>query len=72
MFYGDTALFAGGNGYECGLKFFGADKVVFASDAPYALTGETIAAVEKLDITKAELEKIMIGNAENLVGKSLS
>ena len=35
-FYADTAMFGGNYGLPCGIDFFGADKVVFASDAPLA------------------------------------
>ena len=67
MFYADTALFSGGYGYECGVKFFGADKVLFASDSPYSRTGETIESVERLPISTSDLKKIMVGNAEKLL-----
>ncbi len=33
-FYADTAMFGGKNGLPCGIEFFGADHVVFATDAP--------------------------------------
>ena len=33
-FYADTAMFGGTYGLPCGLEFFGADQVVFATDAP--------------------------------------
>ncbi len=49
-FYADTALFGAGNGLQCGLDFFGADKVVFATDAPLGPIAKTIAAVETLDL----------------------
>ena len=35
-FYADTAMFGGTYGLPCGYAFFGADKVVFATDAPLA------------------------------------
>jgi uncharacterized protein len=35
MFYGDTAVFGGYDATVCGLNFFGADHVLFASDAPF-------------------------------------
>ena len=35
MFWADTAVFGSRAATECGLNFFGADQVVFASDAPF-------------------------------------
>jgi aminocarboxymuconate-semialdehyde decarboxylase len=35
MFYGDTALFGSVAGTICGLEFFGADNILFASDSPF-------------------------------------
>jgi hypothetical protein len=35
MFYADTALFGAYDATVCGLGFFGADHVLFASDAPF-------------------------------------
>ena len=34
MFYGDTALFGSASGLRCGLDFFGAERVLFASCRP--------------------------------------
>ena len=35
MFWADTAVFGSRAATECGLKFFGPDQVMFASDAPF-------------------------------------
>ena len=35
QFYADTALAGGVSGIRCGLDFFGAQQVVFASDCPF-------------------------------------
>jgi hypothetical protein len=45
MFYADTALFGSAGGLQCGLEFFGADHVVFATDAPLGPIEKTIAAI---------------------------
>jgi predicted TIM-barrel fold metal-dependent hydrolase len=66
-FYADTALFGAGNGLTCGLDFFGADRVVFATDAPLGPIAKTIAAVEALALDAAERQKIVVGNAERLM-----
>jgi aminocarboxymuconate-semialdehyde decarboxylase len=66
-FYADTALFGASNGLPCGLDFFGADRVVFATDAPLGPIAKTIAAVDALALDEAERQKIMAGNAERLM-----
>jgi hypothetical protein len=35
MFYADTAMFSARAGTACGIDYFGADHVVFASDMPF-------------------------------------
>lgn len=73
MFYGDTALFGSLSGTKCGLEFFGADKVLFASDCPFdpekgpGYIRETIRVVEALPISDAERQKIYEGNARELL-----
>jgi len=71
-FYADTALFGASNGLPCGLDFFGADRVVFATDAPLGPIAKTIAAVEALALDAAERHKIMVGNAERLMKMRLT
>lgn len=66
-FYADTALFGAGNGLVCGLDFFGADRVVFATDAPLGPIGKTIAAIDALDLDPGAREKIMVENAMQLM-----
>jgi uncharacterized protein len=73
MFYGDTALFGAYDATVLGLKFFGVDHVLFASDAPFdpekgsMYIRETIAIVDRLPITKDEREQIYSGNAKHLL-----
>jgi uncharacterized protein len=66
-FYGDTALFGGRHGVACGLDFFGADHVVFATDTPLGPIGPTIESIDRLDLAPEERDKIMFGNAERLL-----
>ena len=67
-FYADTALFGGGeHAVRCGLDFFGADRVVFATDAPLGPIAETIAKVNRLELSAQDRSKIMHGNAEKLL-----
>jgi len=75
MFWADTAVFGSRAATECGLKFFGADQVVFASDAPFDPEGgpmyirETIEVIDSLDISDEDRRKIYRGNAERLFGR---
>jgi predicted TIM-barrel fold metal-dependent hydrolase len=72
MFWADTAVFGSRPATECGLKFFGPDRVVFASDAPFDPEGgalyirETLKVIDSLEISGAERQKIYQGNAERL------
>jgi len=71
-FYADTALCGGRIGTECGLEFYGADHVLFASDAPFGAEGgasyirETMKVIASLDIPQADKEKICFRNAQAL------
>jgi aminocarboxymuconate-semialdehyde decarboxylase len=62
-FYADTAMFGGRYGLPCGLEFFGADRVVFATDAPLGPIAKTIKVIDDLELDKAARAKIMDGNA---------
>lgn len=73
MFYADTALFGAYDATVCGLKFFGADHVLFASDAPFdpekgpMYIRETIDVVNRLPVTEEEREDIYWRNAAGLL-----
>lgn len=73
MFYGDTALFGAHHAMECGLAFFGADRVLFGTDMPFdpekgpGFIRETIAAMERMRATAEEKTKIYEGNARRLL-----
>jgi len=75
-FNADTAVFGSRAATVCGLEFFGADKVVFASDCPFDPEGgtqyirETIKIVDGLDISTEDREKIYFRNIEKLTGKT--
>jgi len=72
-FYGDTALFGGGvHAVRCGLEFFGADHVVFATDTPLGPIAPTIEAIRRLEIADGDRRKIFAGNAERLLNRKLS
>jgi aminocarboxymuconate-semialdehyde decarboxylase len=73
MFYGDTAVFGSRPATECGLSFFGVDRVLFASDAPFdpergpMYIRETLRVLDSLELSEAERRKIYFENAEKLL-----
>ena len=72
-FYGDTALFGGGiHAVRCGLEFFGAEHVVFATDTPLGPIAPTIEVIRRLDISENDRYKIYCGNAERLLKKTFA
>jgi uncharacterized protein len=75
MFYADTALFGGFPATQCGLAFFGLDRVLFASDVPFEPSPglyirETIRCIEGLNLKPEEKDRIYRGNAERLLKMS--
>ena len=70
-FYTDTALYGNTPGLMCAYDYFGADHILYGTDAPlgcgplvgYGNTQRTITAIEKMDITDEDKEKIFYGNA---------
>ncbi len=73
LFYADTALFGAAEATRCGLKFFGPERVLFASDAPFdpekgsMYTRTTIEIIDALDVTPAQRHAIYEGNARRLL-----
>jgi len=73
MLYGDTALNGGVAATKCGHSFFGTDHSVFATDAPFdaedgrLLIRTTINAINALDVSDAEKQMILGGNARRLL-----
>ena len=57
---------------RCGLEFFGADHVVFATDTPLGPIAPTIETIKRLDIAESDRRKIFCGNAEKLIKKKMS
>jgi aminocarboxymuconate-semialdehyde decarboxylase len=70
---GDTALNGSLPALQCGHAFFGSDRSLFASDAPFDPEGgsylirSTIEAIEALDIGTAERAAIYAGNTRRLL-----
>jgi aminocarboxymuconate-semialdehyde decarboxylase len=73
MFYADSAVFGSVAATKCGLEFFGADKVLFASDSPFdpekgpGYIRETIKVITELPISDTDKQKIFEGNAKRLL-----
>jgi predicted TIM-barrel fold metal-dependent hydrolase len=73
MFFADTALFGAFDATVCGLRFFGAPHVLFASDAPFdpergpMFIRETIKVVDRLPVSDEEREQIYWRNAVSLL-----
>ena len=75
MFYADTALFGGSSATQCGLAFFGLDRVLFASDVPFEPSPglyirETIRCIEGLNLNAEQKDQIYGGNALRLLKMS--
>jgi aminocarboxymuconate-semialdehyde decarboxylase len=73
MFYADTAVFGSRAATICGISFFGADHVVFASDSPFdpekgpMYIGETIKIIDEVDLSETDRDKIYRANAVRLL-----
>lgn len=73
MFYADTAVFGSEPATRCGLAFFGADRTVFASDAPFdpekgpMYIRETLRILDELACSDEDRAKIYHKNAERLM-----
>lgn len=72
LFYGDTALNGSTPGLECGLAFFGIDRVVFATDTPFdsengaRYVRETVRSVESMTLSSRDKRKIYEENARRI------
>jgi len=70
-FYVDTAVYGNTVALMCGYAFYGADHLLFGTDAPlgpkFGLTGETAESIERMSIPDEEKEKIFFRNAVELL-----
>ncbi|WP_172294785.1 amidohydrolase family protein [Pseudoruegeria sp. HB172150] len=75
MFYADTATFGAAGSIRLAAEFFGYDKMVFASDAPFDPEGgrmfirETIRAIEEMDISDDVRASLYHGNLARMTGR---
>ena len=76
-FWADTAVFTAEPATKAGLEFFAHDKIVFASDCPYDPEGgtmyprETLRILDRLNLSKADQDKIFFKNLEAVTGRQL-
>lgn len=72
-FYADTAMFGAGHAVRCAVDFFGPRHVLFGTDMPLGgpeVVHDTIGDVEALDLTTAERELILEGNARRIFARA--
>ena len=73
MFYADTALSGALPATECGLAFFGADRVLFATDMPFdpekgpGFIRETVRVIDNMRASQEDKQKIYEGNARRML-----
>lgn len=76
-FYADTASFGSERAIAHAIDFFGEDRVMFASDAPFdpeqgpMYIRETIRILDQMDMPDSTRKKVYQDNAVNLLGLSL-
>lgn len=73
QFHADTASFGSREAIECGRRFFGINRLLFASDMPFdpeqgpGHIRETLAALQELDFTPQERQRVLAGNARRVL-----
>jgi aminocarboxymuconate-semialdehyde decarboxylase len=74
-FHADTALSGEVGAMRCGLDFFGAERVMFASDFPFDAEGgaylvrETLAGLDALELDAATRDRVMQGTLHALMAR---
>lgn len=74
-FFADTASFGSQATIECGLGFFGPEKLLFGTDMPFDPEGgpgfiqDTLRALEAMPLSRADRTAILSGNIERLLGR---
>ena len=72
-FYADTATFGSKMAMEIGLQFFGLSHTLFATDMPFdpekgpRFIRETIKMVQEMELSEQDKERILYGNASDLL-----
>jgi aminocarboxymuconate-semialdehyde decarboxylase len=73
-FYGDTAMTLSRGTFTCGFEFFGAGRVVFATDCPFPNGGtdrmrSILTTLDGMDLDAADRARIMHANALELFSR---
>ena len=74
LFHNDTAVGGSRSAIRCGLDFFGAERVLFATDCPFDPEGgpmfirDTIAALDSLELPENQRDLVYFRNALALMG----
>ena len=72
-FYNDTAILGNPSALMCAYEFFGPDRLLFGTDVPFDPTlgdygtGQTIKAIEQMNIPDTDKKKIFEDNARKLL-----
>jgi predicted TIM-barrel fold metal-dependent hydrolase len=75
-FFADTASFGSREAIECGVSFFGSDRLLFATDMPFDpgqgpdYIHSTLAAINALRLSEDDRKKLLVGNACKLFNLS--
>ena len=73
MFYADTAMFGAAHALRCVVDFYGADRVLFASDSPFdpekgpGYIRDTIANLNEIELSDGDRSAIFSGNVRRLL-----
>ncbi|MGH2403825.1 MAG: amidohydrolase family protein, partial [bacterium] len=73
MFYADTALYGSPPALECGMAFFGSERVLFGSDMPFDAEGGsryirvTLEAIDGMTTSRENKQRILRDNAASLL-----
>jgi predicted TIM-barrel fold metal-dependent hydrolase len=73
LFYNDTAVNGSRPAIRCGLDFFGVDRCLFGTDCPFDPEGgplfirETIKAIDSLELSSGDREKLYTRNAQRML-----
>ena len=72
-FHADTASFGSRTAIECGISFFGPERMLFATDSPFdpeqgpGYIRDTLRAIMEMDLTEQQRTAMLSGNARRLL-----
>ena len=62
-----NTMFGATTGVKCGLDFFGASQVLFATDAPLGPIKKTFDGIDGMELSPADKQAVFYGNAARLL-----